>query len=335
MLSLFLFITFYAAAVLCAKYEYQNNFPVRYQWGENMGYCGEVSLITAGLNLGGQYLSQYDSRIAACGSKQQSKCEMLIGVNDQTAATAMHLQSVEWGTVKERSTQDFLLWVKQNTLKGYAVIIGVFMNYYEFYNVAVPSAGDADYDHIVPVLGIRSNHPLNDTTTYYDDDEIIFSDNGLYGLASNAPYVFSYTFKQFQKSRENANTKNGDIYSLPNTASNYGLYITGIADKNSETLPIRIDTNLNYEKPEIVDGSNTRPNSMGLTLTATVSGLTINSNYNCYRYTSLESIPESNFNSNASKASQIYSFKATATNYSWNIDIQSNEIVALRCVKAT
>eukprot|EP01040_Poterioochromonas_malhamensis_P016133 gene16133-18238_t len=119
-----------------------------------MGYCGEVSLITAALVLGGLYLSQYDSRAAACGIQSQATCQMLIGENDQVAATAMHLNSVEWATDKEQSTEEFLVWVKQNTLKGYVVIIGIYQNYYEFYDDSSPLAGDPDYDHIVPVLGI-------------------------------------------------------------------------------------------------------------------------------------------------------------------------------------
>jgi hypothetical protein len=38
-----------------------NNIPPRLQWEANFGYCGEVSLISAGLYYG-QYLSQYDAR---------------------------------------------------------------------------------------------------------------------------------------------------------------------------------------------------------------------------------------------------------------------------------
>lgn len=278
--------------------------------------------------------SVYDSRAAACGTLSQATCQMLIGDNDQIAATAMHLNSVEWATDKEQSTEDFLVWVKQNTLKGYVVIIGIYQNYYEFYDDSSPLAGDPDYDHIVPVLGIRSNHPLNDTNTYYNDDEIIFSDNGLYGDSSNPPYIFSYPFQYFQNSRKNANSKNGNIYSLPNSGSNYGIFINSIFDENHETFPIRIDTNINYESPEIKDGSSIRPKPMKLTLTVTVSSLTMNTYYACYRYNNLVNIPNSDFNSFPSKAIGTYFFQANATSYSWKINILSDEVVAFRCVKA-
>jgi hypothetical protein len=38
-----------------------NDIPPRLQWNHNAGYCGEVSLISAGLYYG-QYISQYDAR---------------------------------------------------------------------------------------------------------------------------------------------------------------------------------------------------------------------------------------------------------------------------------
>jgi hypothetical protein len=85
-----------------AKNEVMNNFPPRFQWTENMGYCGEVSLVTAGLAFG-QYLSQYDSRIASCPTLPQNKCEMLLGVNDESAASKMHFGYSEWNTIKVSS----------------------------------------------------------------------------------------------------------------------------------------------------------------------------------------------------------------------------------------
>jgi hypothetical protein len=322
-----------ADAAAAAKYEHMNNLPPRFQWNENMGYCGEVSLISAGLSFG-QYLSQYDSRIAACDTKSQARCEMLLGVNDQSAASKMHFTYSEWGTVKQRTTEEYLLWIKQKVLLGYPVIIGVFMNYNQFYNIQSASAGDDEYDHIVPVVGIRSNHPLTDTTTYYADDEIIFSDNGLWGVPSNPPYYFNYTFAEFPKTRAQANAKNGDIYSLSDAATNYGIVITGIKDDKQETLPIRIDTNVNYETPEIVDGSNDRPKSMPIQLTVTISGMISGVNYNLYRYDSLSKIPDNNFNGNNGNAVETIKISSENGSYSFQKTIQSNEIVAYRCVRA-
>lgn len=49
------------------------HLPPRLQWEHNGGYCGEVSMIVAGLYYG-QYLSQYDVRaIASPGMPQNSQ----------------------------------------------------------------------------------------------------------------------------------------------------------------------------------------------------------------------------------------------------------------------
>ena len=44
---------------ISTKYKLKNDIPLRIQWDANSGYCGEVSMISAGLYYG-QYLSQYD-----------------------------------------------------------------------------------------------------------------------------------------------------------------------------------------------------------------------------------------------------------------------------------
>ena len=118
-----------AAAQQSSTYSQGNDIPPRLQWEGNWGYCGEVSFISAGLYYG-QYVSQYDARaLASPGVKQKkAKSQLLIGVNDQKAAKAMHLNASEWDTASETSSASFLVWVKRNVSAGYPVVIGVFNN---------------------------------------------------------------------------------------------------------------------------------------------------------------------------------------------------------------
>jgi hypothetical protein len=69
-----------------------NPIPPRLQWNENYGYCGEVSLISAGLYYG-QYISQYDARALASPGVPENdfNSQLMLGINDQIAAAAMHL----------------------------------------------------------------------------------------------------------------------------------------------------------------------------------------------------------------------------------------------------
>ncbi len=102
---------------VAATNTYSNNVPPRYQWDGNEGYCGEVSLISASLFYG-TYISQYDIRAIAGKGKAQNQCQLLVGVNDQYTATQLHLTSIEFNTKTEQNTNQFLIWVKQNVLRG-------------------------------------------------------------------------------------------------------------------------------------------------------------------------------------------------------------------------
>ncbi|HVA34245.1 MAG TPA: hypothetical protein VNG31_08865, partial [Candidatus Baltobacteraceae bacterium] len=88
--------------------EIANGITPRLQWMYNYGYCGETSLISAGLFYG-QYLSQYDARHLAHPNIPQSQdaSQLLLTLNAARVARRMHLQTVEWNS-GDRSSRDFL-----------------------------------------------------------------------------------------------------------------------------------------------------------------------------------------------------------------------------------
>lgn len=47
------------------------------------------------------------------------------------------------------------MWVKKEVLAGHPVITAVFTNENLFYGDTNPKAGEEEYDHIVPVTGIK------------------------------------------------------------------------------------------------------------------------------------------------------------------------------------
>lgn len=313
---------------------WKNDISPRYQWDANNGYCGEVSLISAGLYYG-QYASQYNVRSIACNNIPQEECQLLLGVNGLSAATQMHLNAVKWDSVLEQNTQQFLAWIKQNIVKSYPVIIGIYTNEYLFYSNTNPNAGQPDYDHIVVATGIDSNHSLQDPS-YYGDDIVHFSDNGLWGNSQNPPYFFKYTFNNFQASRVEANAKTGPIYSLANDGTNYGLVVTGVTDLNGDTLPVRVETNVNNEMPAIVDGSNTRPTPMPIVLTITVSDLQPGVPYHLYKYSSFTNVPNSHFNASAGNAQKSWNIQiSSGTTFVTQETINSDEVAVYRAVRAS
>jgi hypothetical protein len=326
------------------EYIHINDIPPRYQWEHNAGYCGEVSLISAGLYYG-QYLSQYDVREIICGKGKQKNCEMLLGDNASAGAESLRLKHEKKTT---KNSKDFLKWVKNHVLQGHPVIIGVMNNENLLYGKTNPSAGQPDYDHIVPVIGIGSNEPFS--TDYKASDVILFSDNGLVTNGPNparpkngtVPYYYDYSFEHFVGDRQQANKSDGHHYTLidlpqydqGDNINNYGIAILGI-DGEQETLPVRVSTNLNYEAPYIRSKSNKRPRPMSLTLTVKVSKLVAGAKYYLYQYDNEMDVPRSDFNKNSKLYKKRTEIKlSSGSEFSMSLDITSNEKVFFRCVKA-
>jgi hypothetical protein len=295
----------------------------RYQWDHNYGYCGEVSLISAGLYYG-QYLSQYDARAAASNIPQnEARSQLLLGVNDMRAARAMRLRAEPWNDPSRNAVDGFLKWIERNIAVGHPVAIGILTNEYRFYGDRRPLAGSPQYDHIVPVIGA-------------DADELTFSDNGLWGKnREEARYVFTYSFADFLRTRRRANEPSSPVYSLVDDRRNFGVAISGVLDADHETLPVRVTTNLNYESPQIAEGSSRRPAPERLGLTIEVSGLQAGDTYNLYRYDRLAAIPVRAFNAHAAAASQHWQITGDLNGrYAMTQEIWSDETAAYRAVPA-
>jgi hypothetical protein len=312
----------------------QLDLPARQQWEGNHGYCGEVSLICAGLYYG-QYVSQYDARAIACAGLDQTleASQLLLGVNDADAAARMRLDHRPWDASSGGSAKDFLAWVKQQLGRRHPVAIGVFMNQRLFYGATEPLAGDSEYDHIVPVVGIGTTAPQ--ATAYPPpEDTLIFSDNGLWAPdGAPPPYLFEYPFTTLLASRSAANARSA-VYSL-NESLNYGLAITGVADADGDTLPVRVRTDLQAEPP-IADGSAQRPPAVPLQLTVTVSGLQPGVDYRLYRYDRFAAVPDRGFNAAAGGAARTWDLRlSTGTSYVVRETLRSDEIAVYRAVRAT
>ena len=157
---------------------------------------------------------------------------------------------------KSGTAEDYLGWVKKNVRAGNPVTIGVFMNQYKFYGDTSKTAGDSDYDHIVPVLRIDSKY---DDDLYHADDVITFSDNGETACIGatdvhvcddiEPQFTYSYTFGEFVGTRTEANEMTASLYTLPSVP--YGISHKGVVDTNGETVPVSITTDTCFESPQI------------------------------------------------------------------------------------
>ena len=228
--------------------------PVKpfYQWENNDGYCGEVSMIEAGLS-NGQWMSQFNARLicgtglsqsgpngacAAHSGKVNYNAQLLIedpgtgatGPNTYANASLCLANSRLQGTTFPYSTQStglagyeqYMGWVKAQVIQGHQVTLAVLLN----------GGSDPQYDHEVAVLKIGTNHSPTDPT-YYPDDVIYFDDHGNYtvngthftdnpaippGAGSDTkgctPFVFGYSFSSLANTRAGANAKTSQGYSI-------------------------------------------------------------------------------------------------------------------------
>jgi hypothetical protein len=321
-----------APQVPAARYSSDLGIAPRLQWNSNYGYCGETSFISAGMHFG-QYTSQWTARSAASPGVPQTEEEsqLLIGVNDIDAAEAMRLQAVEFDSESQRSTRSYLTWVKSMALRGFPVIIGVFVNMSEFDDA---SGGQSEYDHIVPVLGVGSQSPLSRTDrTYRATDVISFSDNALDGNTSPNSAVFRYRFNAFQKSRSQANDPDGAPYSLRSRPMNYATAVTGVMDPDRVTIPVRLTSNADGEG--VQDGERLAappaPRLIDLTVNVTIPDPSIG--YTVYLYDDFAKVPVRDFNALAPNAIESWTI-APGSGRSWSktISVMSDQTRVFRAV---
>jgi hypothetical protein len=223
-----------------------------YQWENNDGYCGEVSMMQAGLN-NGQWMSQFNARLICGTGLSQSgpngtcaahhgqvdyNAQLLIedpgtGVsgpdtyanaaqclsNSRLSATTYNYSAQPSGTA---GYEEYMSWVKQQVIAGHQATIAILLN----------GGSDPQYDHEVAVIKIGTNHSPTDPT-YYPDDVVYFDDHGVYTLSGTTftsnpaippgagtdstgctPFVFGYTFASFPKTRAEANLPGAQAYSI-------------------------------------------------------------------------------------------------------------------------
>jgi hypothetical protein len=245
-----------------------------YQWENNDGYCGEVSMMQAGLN-NGQWMSQFNARLicgiglsqsgpnGACAAHHGQvnyNAQLLIedpgtGVSGPNtyANAALCLSNSRLGaSTFDYSAQasgimgyeEYMSWVKKQVILGHQVTLAVLLN----------GGADPQYDHEVAVIRIGTNHSPADPT-YYPDDVVYFDDHGVYTLKGNkftsnppippgagsdtigcTPYVFGYTFASLANTRSGANGKNAQGYSIILPAARTINTYTGGSGYN--TVPI-------------------------------------------------------------------------------------------------
>lgn len=321
---------------------YERGTPMapRLQWNVNYGYCGETSFISAGMRFG-QYTSQWTARsLASPGVDQwKSSAQLMLGTgSERRAARAMRLEAKYFDSVRKRSVPQYLTWVKKRFLHGDVVIIGV-LNNTKVLNEWPGDKGDPEFDHIVPVFGIGSGSPLSDRR-YHSTDTITISDNGLHNVGPNYPYLYTYEFASFPLTRDQANAIGGPVYALRDRPPNYATAITGVADADGVTIPVRLTSNVNGEGTQNGTPTNQlmkeEPAGTPMTLTAHVRIHDRSVAYRVYLYDDFAKVPFRNFNAQSARAMASWTIPPNSgARWQVTIDALTSDTRVFRAVPVT
>ena len=305
----------------------------RVQWDANWGYCGETSFIAAGMNFG-QYASQFTVRgLASPGIPQsQAASQLLLGVNDQAAARAMHLKVSQYsdagGTRGSSRAARFISWMRDRMTKGARVILGVYAK----------GSHDTEYDHIVPAVDIVAGGIDSGGTSGVEGGVASGDQSGPgdgFSFADNAGHVLTVTFSNLLRDRRGANAASAPSYSIPTDANNYAAAVEGVADREGVTIPVMLQASRRSE-PEMVDGGLLPPAPKPLAIRATVYIPNQNQSYKLYRYNNFSKVPEASFNAAASNAVQSWLIPAhSGSSVFFDINVLTSDTVVFRAVPST
>jgi len=264
------------------------------QWNINGGFCGAWSTQQGALSVGA-WISQDFVRKAngdQTGIDHNMHGDTKLGYevmpsNVAYTANALKLDAVEWDYMQPApQASKFKAWLKSHLVKGRAIVWFPLCkgDPHSAYPGSVPNGGQCD--HVEPMLGIWSNHPLDDATVYDDDVILHFSDQ------DTEPYYRPMSSLDDTVKME-GNCKNAvagfghnEMYPCFDSHVTYGLAVTGL--QVNGTVPVSLEVDITAE-PDVREHQRAKK----IHGTATVRGLTSGSTYTLYRYGSTADVPAS------------------------------------------
>ena len=139
-------------------------------------YCGSWATQRATLAKGA-WVSQQQVRDATspCGGHDNE----ILSCNIEEALTNLKIdfEGFDYKNEPVPQTKAYFKWLKAHLAGGNAVAWMIMWSgqSYPIYGLKPP---EGMYGHVEPVIGIQSNHPLNDTTVYDDDAVLHYTDAG-------------------------------------------------------------------------------------------------------------------------------------------------------------
>lgn len=306
------------AGGMCAKPDmlYQLIAPTQpgFQWNDAGGYCGSWSIQRASLAKGA-YISQQQVRDhTSPGGGHDNE---ILSTNIDEALKNLKISAEGFDFTGEPLPQQdaYFKWLKRQLINGISVAWMIMWDGqdYPIYDLEPPAGM---YGHVEPVVGIMSNHPLDDETVYDDDVVVHFTDAGV-----NTVYAVVSTLKGTWAGKNSpAKCTNGKYCIGPYA---FGWAVQGFLD-HREGLPASLHIDPWMSEPDTRSGKT--PHAIQGTLT--VTALTTGSAYDIYRW---DTVADAFTYTDAFKKT---SFKATNDTFVYKDpqSFQSDSATYYRCV---
>ena len=263
------------------------------QWNINGGFCGAFSTQHAALSAGA-WVSQ--DLVRKANRQQPGQHHMhgdkqvgfeVMPSNVAYTATNLRLKYEEWDYMHPiPQAHAFKRWLKKNLVQGHPIVWFPICkgDFHICYPGSCPNGGHAD--HVEPMFGIYSNHPLDDPDVY-DDDVIVHASDQDY-LPYYRPLNSLEDTTAMQGNCKNAGRGFGrnEMYPCFPSDVTYGLAVKGL-DINGTTLPVSITTDGAVYEPNVRSGES----PADLIANVTVSGVEAGKAYVVYRYEGTDTLP--------------------------------------------
>lgn len=261
----------------------------RQQWNTDGGFCGAMSVQTGAMAVGA-WISQDLVRKANThgeghGTPSLGYEVLPSNVAETTANLKLEFDEFDYTQPKPQAAA-FKAWIKSHLVQGHPIVWFPMCkgDSHKAYVEGGDNPNGGAYDHVEPMWGIGSNHPLDDPTVYDDDWIVHGSDQDF------EPYY------RFMETLEDDTTMEGncrdaqagfgvnEMYPCIYDQVTYGVAVKRLSTVPSLPVTLVVDS---QSEPEIRRSESPSP----LHGTVTVSGLTEGAGYTLYRYGSTEALP--------------------------------------------
>jgi hypothetical protein len=312
------------AGGMCEKLDmkYERIVPVQpgFQWPDAGGYCGSWASQRAMLAIGA-WVSQQQVRdhTTNCGGHDSE----ILSCNIEEAWTNLKIDFNRWDydSASLPQTASYSKWLKHQLVSGYAVAWMIMWSgqAYPIYNLTAPAGM---YGHVEPVIGIQSNHPLDDPKVYDDDVVLHYTDGG----NNTVHRLFSSLPGKWAGPGHKADC--GEYSYCIGNPYGFGWAAKGFTHDSKATHSAPASLAINPWKSEPDTRSGQKPEALMGTLTATE--LVVGTTYDIYRWDSVDAA--FTYSGKYKKAS----FTATAAThvYADEASFQSDGTTYYRVVKA-